>query len=364
MVPFVALDRQYKILRSELLSSFDNIGNSGNYVLGDVVENFESKVATFCGTKFAIGVANGSDALFLSMKALNIGPGDEVLTCPNSFIASAWTIIATGAKPVFVDVGEDFNMDPLAIRSKISRNTKAILPIHLTGRIADMHSINLIAKDYGLFVIEDAAQAFGARYHNKRAGSLGDIAGFSLHPLKNLGVYGDGGLITTNNAELHHKILKLRNHGLINRDECEVWGFNSRLDTIQAAFGLIKLKHIDDWNKRCRHIANLYRKHLSDLVITPQDRDNEEPVYHNFVIRTEFRDELMLFLSEKGIGTRIHYPIPIHLQQAAKDLGYALGDFPTTENYMHSMMSLPIFPELTDSEIQYVIETIQLFFKK
>jgi dTDP-4-amino-4,6-dideoxygalactose transaminase len=298
------------------------------------------------------------------MKALNIGPGDEVITCPNSFIASAWTIIATGAKPVFVDVGEDFNMDPLAIRSKISRNTKAILPIHLTGRIADMHSINLIAKEYGLFVIEDAAQAFGARYHNKRAGSLGDIAGFSLHPLKNLGVYGDGGLITTNNAKLHHKILKLRNHGLINRDECEIWGFNSRLDTMQAAFGLIKLNHIDDWNKRCRHIANLYRKHLSDFVITPQDRDNEEPVYHNFVIRTEFRDELMLFLAEKGIGTRIHYPIPIHLQQAAKDLGYALGDFPTTESYMHSMMSLPIFPELTDSEIQYVIETIQLFFKK
>lgn len=363
VVPFVALERQYKSLRSELISSFDSIGNSGTYILGDIVNSFEAEVAAFCGTKFAIAVGNGSDALFLSMKALDIGPGDEVITCPNSFIASTWTIIATGAKPVFVDVGKDFNIDPSLIKSKIGPKTKAIMPIHLTGRIADMNAINQVAKEYGLFVVEDAAQAFGAKYYDKRAGSFGDIAGFSLHPLKNLGLYGDGGIITTNNAELHNKILKLRNHGLINRDECEVWGFNSRLDSLQAAFGLIKIKHIDNWNERCRYIANIYRNNLSDLVVTPQDQYYEEPIYHNFVILTEFRDDLMLFLSNRGIATRIHYPIPIHLQKAALDLGYSLGDFPNTEKYMHSMVSLPIYPELTDPEIQYVIESIKNFFK-
>jgi dTDP-4-amino-4,6-dideoxygalactose transaminase len=361
-IPFVDLARQFRSIEPELTKAFLDVGRSGVYIMGDRLESFERKVAEFIGVTHVLGVADGSDALFLILKALGIGPGDEVITATNSFIASAWVIAAVGAKPVLVDVAEDFNIDPARIEAAVTDRTRAIIPVHLTGRPALMDEINDIARRRGLFVVEDAAQAIGARYRGKRVGSLGTAAGFSLHPLKNLGVYGDGGLITTDDAELDAKLRKLRNHGLRNRDECEIWGFNSRLDSMQAAFAEIKLNLLDGWNNRCREIANTYREGLADCVQVPVDQPWEECAYHNFVIRTDKRDELVAHLKEHGVDTRVHYPIPIHLQDAAKDLGYQLGDFPNAEKYAKTMISLPIYPELSESEVAYVVYAVRIFF--
>ena len=363
-VPFVDLGRQFQSLETELTAAFLDIGRSGVYIMGEKLELFERQAAEFCGVKHAIGVGDGSAALFLILKALGIGPGDEVITATNSFVASAWVIVATGAKPVLVDVCDDFNIDPEKIQAAITQRTKAIIPVHLTGRPAPMDEINALAARYGINVVEDAAQALGARYRNRRVGSLGIAAGFSLHPLKNLGVYGDGGLITTNDSSLDGKLRLLRNHGLRSRDECEIWGYNSRLDTLQAAFATIKLAKLDAWNHRCREIASAYRESLDPYVQVPRDKSWEQCVYHNFVIRTERREELMLHLLENGVGTRVHYPIPIHLQPSSADLGYQVSDFPNAEMYAKTMISLPIFPELTDEEVYYVVCTVKSFFQK
>ena len=360
-IPFVSLDRQYEELRSELIGEFDRVGRSGIYIMGETLESFELEAAAFCGTRFAVGLANGSDALFLALRALGIGPGDEVITCPNSFIATAWTIVATGATPVFVDAKDDYNIDPDKISKSITTKTRAIMPVHLTGRIADMDAINSIAEKHNLSVIEDAAQALGAEYKNKRAGSFGAVGCFSLHPLKNLGVYGDGGLLTTDREDIYRQILKLRNHGLINRDECELWGYNSRLDTLQAAFASIKLRRLDQWNARYREIAAYYRDTLSNYVWVPRDQSYEKSVYHNFVIRTPKRDSLRVYLDKHGVETRIHYPIPIHLQRSAQTMGHKKGDFPVVESQVETMLSLPIFPELRDDEMRHVAETIKSF---
>lgn len=363
-VPFVSIGRQYESLRKEFTLAFDQIGMSGQYIMGENLDNFEKEIAMYCESKYALGVANGSDALFLALKAMGIGEGDEVITCPNSFIASAWVIESTKARSVFVDCTEDYNMDPAKLEGVITNKTKAIIPVHLTGRPAPMDQINAIAKKYNLYVIEDSAQAIGARYKGKRVGSLGDAAGFSLHPLKNLGVIGDGGVFTTNNKDLYETVKKLRNHGLKNRDECELWGFNSRLDSLQAKLASIKLKHLNSWNDRFREIACKYRDGLSDLVHTPIDMSYEEPVYHNFVIRVDqtIRDDLMSFLLTKGVETKIHYPIPIHLQECAENLKYKKGDFPLTEKYALEMISLPIYPELSNEEIGIVIKSVREFF--
>ncbi|RXZ33715.1 DegT/DnrJ/EryC1/StrS family aminotransferase [Oxalobacteraceae bacterium CAVE-383] len=361
-IPFVDLARQFRNLETELSKTFVDVGRSGGYIMGARLESFERKVADFIGVRHALGVADGSDALFLALKAMDIGPGDEVITATNSFIASAWVVVAVGAKPVLVDVAEDFNIDPALVEAAITPRTRAIIPVHLTGRPAPMDEINALAAKHKLFVLEDAAQAIGARYRGKRVGGLGTAAGFSLHPLKNLGVYGDGGLITTDDDALAAKLLKLRNHGLRNRDECEIWGFNSRLDTMQAAFAEIKLGYLDGWNARCRHIAATYAAAMKDVVQVPVDQPWEECVYHNFVIRTDRRDALMAHLLENGVDTRVHYPIPIHLQDAAKDLGYKLGDFPNAERYAKTMISLPIYPELTDVEVNHVVGAVTSFF--
>lgn len=363
-IPFVDLSRQFRDLQKELTEEFVDVGNSGIYILGHKLESFESSMAEFCEVKHAIGVSDGSNALFLILKALGIENGDEVITATNSFIASAWTIIAAGARPVLVDVNENLNIDPKEIEKAINSKTKAIMAVHLTGRPAAMDEINEIANKHKLFVIEDAAQAIGARYKGRRVGSLGIAAGFSLHPLKNLGVYGDGGVITTNDTNLNNKLRKLRNHGLRNRDECEIWGFNSRLDTLQASFAKIKLKYLDQWNLRCREIAAMYKQGLCEYVILPLDEVWEEPVYHNFVIQSEYRDNLINYLSECGVDTRVHYPIPIHLQLAAANLGYKVNSIPKAEQYAKRMLSLPIYPELSNIEINYVIESVAGFFKR
>jgi dTDP-4-amino-4,6-dideoxygalactose transaminase len=254
------------------------------------------------------------------------------------------------------------NVDPERIAAAIGARTRAIVPVHLTGRPAAMAPINELAQRHGLHVVEDAAQAIGARYRGKRVGGLGSAGAFSLHPLKNLGVYGDGGLITTDDAELAGKLRKLRNHGLRNRDECEVWGYNSRLDPLQAAFAEIKLARLEQWNERLRQIAARYHDGLAGYCEIPVDLPHEEAVYHNFVIRTPQRDRLMTHLAARGVDTRVHYPIPLHLQVAARDLGYRVGDFPNAERYAQEMISLPIYPELDDEEVSWVVAQTAAFF--
>jgi len=362
-VKFVDLGKQYLSIRKEILEKFDEISKSGNYILSQELKKFEENFSRYCGTKYAVGVGNGSDALYLALLSLGIGPNDEVITAPNSFISSAWVIARTGAKIVFCDVGDDMNIDPNLIETAISERTKVILPVHLTGRVADMDKIQAIANNYGLFVLEDAAQAVGAIYKDKKAGSFGIAAGFSLHPLKNLHVHGDGGVVTTNNSKIYKKLIQLRNHGLINRDICEFWGINSRMDEIHAGISNIKLKYIDKWNNRYREIAKIYSENLQSYVNTPVDQDYESPVYHRYVIRHQNRNKLKEFLADNGIDTKVNYPIPLHLQPAAKSLGYNKGDYPVTEKLMDSILSLPLYPELDDDKVYYVIEKIIQFCK-
>lgn len=357
-VPFVDLARQFRELQPELQEALRRVGESGMYVLGPENLAFEREFAAYCGSEFAVAVANGSDALLLPLLCLNLGPQDEVITAPNSFVASAWVIHRSGAKIVFCDVEEDsMNLDPELARQAITPNTRALLPVHLTGRVADMEALGQL----GLPVVEDAAQAVGARRHGRRAGSLGWCAGFSLHPLKNLHVYGDGGVITTNDAELVEQLRKLRNHGLQNRDCCEFWGLNSRLDEVQAAFLRCKMPLLDPWTERFRAVAGRYRKALDGKMQVPSEKEGEEQVYHRFMVRHPERDRLADFLLQRGVETRVNYPIPLHLQPAAKSLGYGAGDFPVAEKLARSILSLPCYPELSDAEVDFVIESVLAF---
>ena len=360
-VKFTDPGKQYLSFRKEILEKFDEISKKGNYILSEEVGEFEKSFANYCGTKYSLGVGSGSDALYMILVALGIGPGDEIITAPNSFIASAWGIYRTGARIVFCDVGDDMNIDPDLIELNISEFTKGILPVHLTGKIAKMEEINCLAEKYSLFVVEDAAQAVGAIYKGGKAGSFGIGAGFSLHPLKNLNVHGDGGVITTDDSELYQKLKKFRNHGLKNRDECEFWGINSRLDSIQAGIGNIKLKTLDHHNSRIREIAKLYSKNLKEYVEVPREKKYEKPVYHRYMIRHPNRKKLQIYLAESGIETKVNYPIPLHLQPAAKYLNYKKGDFPVTEDFVETILSLPLYPEMTDDQVNYVIKKIIQF---
>jgi dTDP-4-amino-4,6-dideoxygalactose transaminase len=361
-VPFVRLDLQYINMKKEIDNAFIKVASSGQYVLGPYTHKFETALAKLCNTKFAITVANGTDALIIAMKALGITNNDEVITAPNSFIASAGAINAVGAIPVFADVCEDHNINPHEIEKKITSKTKAIMPVHLTGRPADMDSINDIAKRYGLFVIEDSAQAIGASLHGNPTGSLGDIGCFSLHPLKNFFVMGDGGFITLSCPWIYKKIISLRNHGLIDRNECTSYGYNSRLDEIHCAIGLEKLKLFDTITKRFIEIANRYRKGLNKIVMCPTDKKNEKAVYHNFVITVRDRDKLKFFLEEHGIETKIHYPILICNQPANKINFLSSESFPIAEKLNKTQLSLPIYPELENDKIDYVIAKINHFY--
>jgi len=362
-VKFVNLGKQYLGLRQEILDKFDEISKNGDYILSKEVSEFEENFAMYCGTKYAAAVGNGSDALYLVLLSLGIGLNDEVITAPNSFVSTAGVIARAGARIVFCDVDDDMNIDPSLIESVISERTKAILPVHLTGRVADMDRIQTIADKYNLFVVEDAAQAVGAVYKNKKAGSFGIGAGFSLHPLKNLHVHGDGGIVTTDDLELYKKIIKYRNHGLQNRDECEFWGINTRLDSINAGIGNIKLRYLNEWNNRYRKIARMYTDNLNSYVKVPKERDYEKPVYHRYIIRHPDRNKLQAFLANSGIETKVNYPIPLHLQPAATGLGYKKGDFPITEQLANNILSLPLYPELEDDQVFYVIEKIIKFCK-
>ena len=366
-VPFVDLTREANSIISELIEATNQVLLSGNYINGPKVNTFEKEFAEYCGVKHSISVGNGSDGLTLIMKALSIGEGDEVICPANSFIASAWTIRNVGAKPVFCDVNSDLLISFESLQKCVTDRTKAIMPVHLTGKLCDMKPIVNFCNEKDIYIIEDSAQAFGACDDcGKKAGSFGLAGSFSLHPLKNLAVYGDGGVITTNSDELATKLRLLRNHGLINRDECSEWGINSRLDELQASYALVKMKYINNWTEEYISIAEKYNAGLDPSIDKPFTREGFTDVFHNYVIKVNpsIRDILMSKLDEKGVQTKIHYPIPLHLQPCAEELGYKEGDIPLVEHLSKSMISLPIYPSLKNEEINFVIESVNYFYKE
>ncbi|MFH1004707.1 MAG: DegT/DnrJ/EryC1/StrS family aminotransferase [Bacteroidota bacterium] len=363
LIPYINLALQHHNINQKLLTAAEKVLKSGQFILGDEVKKFEENFSKIAGTKYAVGVDNGTDALILSLKSLGIKNGDEVITSPNSFLASASCIALVGAKIVFADVRDDFNLDPKSVEKTITKKTKAIIAVHLTGRPSDMDALLKICKRKKIYLIEDCAQAVGAKYNRKQVGSFGIIGCFSLHPLKNLSAIGDGGVLTTNNKKIYQWLVKARNHGLKNRDECDFWSMNSRLDNLHAALLNVKLKYLDAWTERRRKIASMYYERFKKLdMIVPHDNSNEKSVYHTFIIQTKYRDELKKFLSENEIDTKIHYPIPIHFQKAAKYLGYKKGDFPVTEKQAKTILSLPVYPELTDEQVKYIIDKVIEFY--
>lgn len=360
-VPYINLALQHQAIKDEMLKVVEQVLNHGRFILGPEVSAFEEQFAAYCGTRYAVGVDNGTSALYLSMRVLGIGPGDDVITAPNSFLASASSIALAGARPVFVDVGDDYNMNPELLEAAITPSTKAVIAVHLTGRPADMHSITEIAQRHGLSVIEDCAQAVGAQYHGQRVGSFSIAACFSLHPLKTLNAVGDGGIITTDDESIYQNLLKARNHGLRNRDECEFWSHNCRLDTLHAAMLLVKMKYLDQWTEARRANAMFYREYLADVVEVPQDQPHEYAVYHTFIVQANRRDDLQRYLKERGVETKVHYRIPIHLQEAARSLGYKAGDFPVAERQAGRVLSLPVYSELTQKQRECVVGAIREF---
>lgn len=366
-VPFVDLQAQLVPIRQEVDQAIQSVLDKCNFILGDDVQKFENEFAHYCGTQFAIGVASGLDAIHLALRALGIGPGDEVITQANSFIATALGISQAGAKPVFVDVESDTLLPSVeAIASAITPKTKAIMPVHLYGRIFAWQPLQELAESRGLTIIEDAAQAHGAKLGNKRAGTLGKIACFSFYPGKNLGCYGDGGAIVTDDIGLKEKIEALRNYGSNKKYHHPIQGFNSRLDTLQAAILRVKLPHLDSYNDRRYQAASLYNQHLfgkGDLQL-PLIPEPGAHTFHLYVVRTARRDELIQYLANNGIACGIHYPTPIHLHGAYKELGYKNGDFPNAEAAAKTMISLPIYPEITKAQIEYVAQAITKFFSE
>jgi len=359
-VPFVDLKIQYSQIKEEIQKEVNTIFDNTAFILGDVVKNFEKRFANYCNVKYCVAVGSGTAALQLSLLALGIGKGDEVITVANTFFATAEAISLVGAMPVFVDIDEKtYNIDVTKIDEKITKRTKAIIPVHLYGQPALMAAIQELAEYYNLHVIEDACQAHGAEIYNLKVGSMSDIAAFSFYPGKNLGAYGEGGAITTDNQEWAKKIQALRNHGSDEKYIHNYIGLNSRMSGLQGAILGVKLKYLDNWlDLRIQH-AKLYDKLLKNSeVIIPYKLEGTKHVYHLYVIRTKERDKLQNLLHLNGVATGIHYPIPIHLQKAYKHLNYKLGDFPITKKVSKEILSLPMYPELTDKQIEYVCSII------
>jgi dTDP-4-amino-4,6-dideoxygalactose transaminase len=363
-IPFVDLKAQYRQIQAEANAAVLAVMERGDFILGGAVAEFERAFADYCDVEHAVGVDSGYSALELILHAYGIGPGDEVITAANTFIATTLAISNTGATPVLVDIDPDtYNIDPAKIEAAITPRTRAIMPVHLYGQPADMDAIVAIARRHGLRVFEDAAQAVGLRYKGRRAGSLGDAAAFSFYPGKNLGAYGDGGAVVTNDAAVAEKIRLLRNIGQKVKYYHEVKGFNNRLDTMQAAVLKVKLPYLDGWNAERRRAAATYADLMAGLpLVTPHTADYAEHIFHLYVVRVENREALMEHLKNLGVATGLHYPIPIHLQPAYSELGYKRGDFPITEAYAESILSLPIFPELDDEKVAYVVDGIRDFF--
>lgn len=363
-VPYSALATEASLVKTELMRAVENVLDSGRYVLGPEVAAFEREFAEYCQTKFAAGVANGTCALHLVLRGIGLDEDDEVITAPNSFIASASSIALAGAKPVFVDIGDDGNMDPQKLEDAITVRTRAVVPVHLTGRPAKMNDILEITRRHDLFVLEDAAQAVGASLNGKRVGSWGNAACFSLHPLKNLHAFGDGGMVTSQDPELLARLAKSRNHGLVNREQCDFWSFNCRLDEIQAAMLRVQLRHLDAWTETRRRLALRYNELLRPYVEVPDEGPGERCVFQTYVIKADRRDALKRHLNEDGVEALIHYATPIHLQPAAKDLGYTAADFPRTMRHVGRILSLPLYPTLTHAQQDRVVELVSTFYKK
>ena len=362
--PFLDLKAMSAEVAEEVSNAWNGIVEDSNFVLGRQVDAFEGEFAAYCGCRHAIGVASGLDALKLILRAMDIGAGDEVITVANSFIATALAISSVGATPVLVDMDErDFLIDVQLIEGAITPKTKAIMPVHLYGQSAEMDPILEIATRHGLKVVEDAAQAHGALYKGRRCGALGDAAAFSFYPGKNLGAFGDGGAVTTNDDALAEKIRSLRNYGSPRRYHHELLGENSRLDTVQAAVLSAKLKRLDGWNRNRRNVAGRYAELLEGLegITLPATNGYAEHVHHLFVIRTGQRDALKDHMEAHGVGCIIHYPIPIHLQEAYAGMGWMAGDFPASEQAAKEILSLPIFPTMADDQVCHVAETVKAF---
>ena len=362
-IPILDLKAQYQSIKDEIDAAVLGVMESGQFVLGPNVKALEAEVAEYVGCRYGIGVASGTDALRLALTALGIGPGDEVITTPFTFVATANTISHTGARPVFVDIDpRTFNIAPAAVEAAITQRTKAIVPVHLYGQPAEMSAIMDIARRHNLYVIEDCAQAIGAEENGRRVGSFGDVACFSFYPTKNLGAYGDGGMVTTNHPQIAERVDVLRRHGGKTKYYHEVLGFNSRLDEIQAALLRVKLRHLDHWQAQRRRVAARYDELLAALdVETPFVRAGVTHVYHQYTIRTPRRDALRQFLKDRGIGTMVYYPLPLHLQKMYQDLGYVEGSLPASEGAAREVLSLPMYPELTEEQIQRVVEAIAEF---
>jgi len=362
-VPFVDLASQYRSIAAEIDEAVSRVIRETDFILGREVGRFEEEFASFCEAKWAVGVDSGTSALELALRAYEIGPGDEVITAANSFIASALAISHAGATPVLVDVDADtYTIEVAAIERAITSRTKAIIPVHLYGHPADMEPIMRLAQRHGLVVIEDACQAHGARYKGKRAGSLGHAAAFSFYPGKNLGAYGDGGAVVTSDDAIAKRLGMLRNYGQREKYQHMFRGYNRRLDTLQAAVLRIKLTHLEEWNDARRQHAKTYCRLLGQTGIgVPRAAAHSESVWHLYVIQTDQRDAVKEYLASHGIGVGIHYPIPIHLQPAYRDLGYRPGDFPVTEECARRILSLPMYAELTPEIVNRVAETTNEF---
>lgn len=360
-VPYTDLSGLAATIKPELLEAFEGVLDSGRYVLGPNVAAFEDELARLCGAATAVGVGNGTDALHLLFRALPLEPGDEVITAPNSFVASAAAVELAGGRAVLADVGDDLNIDPAAVEAAITPRTRALLPVHLTGRPAAMTELRRIASAHGLVLVEDAAQSVGARLDGAAVGSLGDAACFSLHPLKNLHAYGDAGAVTAADEALAGRLRMWRNHGLRDRETVEFFAFNSRLDELHAALLRVQLRHLDEWTAERRRLAHRYNDGLRDVATVPDEAPGEFHVYQTYVLQTDRRDELQAFLQERGVEALVHYRTPIHLQPGAGHLGYAPEDLPVSTRAAQRILSLPLFPGLGDERQDRVIELIREF---
>lgn len=365
-IPFVDLKAQYAPLKDDILSGISKVFDGMQLFLGENVQGLEKEFAQFCGSPYGIGVSDGTNALHIILRALGIGAGDEVITVSHTFIATAEAILLTGAQPVFVDIDpHTCLMDVSQVEAKITSRTKAILPVHLYGQTVDMDPLLDIAARHGLRVVEDCAQAHGAQYKGRKAGTLGDAGGFSFYFSKNLGAYGEGGFITVKDADLATKIRKIRDHGSGSKYHHDLIGLNGRLDEIQAVVLRAKLPHLPQWNEKRREHAAKYNELMRDLPVqTPTELPDNYHVYHLYVIRTSNRDQLQSYLREHGIFTGVHYPIPIHLQECIAPLGYREGSLPVTEQITSEILSLPMYAELTDDQIGYIVSMIKEFVSK
>ena len=364
-IPYVDLQAQWRAEKKELLPRISNILSKGQYVIGQEIDKFENNITKISKTKYAVALNSGTDALTLGLKLIGVKKGDEVITPPNSFISSTTSIAHVGAKPVFADVLKDQNIDPRQIEKKITNKTKAIMPVHLTGRVCEMNPIQKISKKYKIPIIEDAAQSIGSRYFNKQSGSFGEVGCFSAHPLKNLNACGDAGFLVTNNLEIYKKARILRNHGLENRNKVNHFGFISRMDIIQAAVLNFRLKKLNSTIKKRRANADFYFKNLDrEFYFLNDEKEYQFNTYHTFVVQLDKRDKLREYLFKNNITTTIHYPIPIHLQPAAKKLGYKKGSFKMAEKQATRILTLPINQFLQEKHIIKISEKINKFYTK